>query len=81
MEPALAPIIERVMSHTHGIYIKSHPRRILNGRPQIELHFSTFASKKPVGVRTVRKAVLEMRKELRARAVIVGKGTEAPLRA
>jgi len=71
MESSLAPIIDRVMSHTPGVYIKSHPRGIKNNRPRIELHFSTFAQTKPVGVRSIHKAVNEMKKELRTRAVKV----------
>ena len=71
MESALAPIIDRVMAHTPGVYIKSHPRGIRNGRSQIELHFSVFAPAKPVGVRSVRKSVDEMKSDLRARGVRV----------
>ena len=78
MESSLAPIIDRVMSHTPGIYIKSHPRGIENGRSHIELHFSTLAPSQSVGIQRVSKAVGEMKKELRARAVRVGRCTEAP---
>ena len=69
MESSLAPIIDRVMSHTIGVYIKSHPRGIEKNRSQIELHFSTFAPTRSAGVRSMRKAVNEMKKELRMRAV------------
>jgi len=76
-ESALAPIIDRVMSHTPGVYIKSHPRGIKNNRANIELHFSMFASTKPNGSRGIRKAVNEMKKELRARKVRVRVGSSA----
>jgi len=76
MESALAPIIDRVMSHTPGVYIKSHPRGIENDRPQIELHFSTFAIARPVGIGSIRKAVNEMKRELRTRTVRVRVNTK-----
>ena len=66
MESALAPIIDRVMTHWTGVYIKSHPRGVeASGRPHIELHFSTFSSKQMKGVQAVSGAVKEMKKELR----------------
>lgn len=71
MESSLAPIIDRVMRHKPGVYIKSHPRGIENDRPQIELHFSTFAPVRATGIRTLRAAVNEMKKELKNRAVKV----------
>jgi molybdopterin-biosynthesis enzyme MoeA-like protein len=77
MESSLASIIDRVMSHTPGVYIKSHPRGIENNRSQIELHFSTFAPRKSIGVRSIHKAVNEMKRELRTRAVTVRVGTQA----
>ena len=76
-ESALAPIIDRVMGHTPGVYIKSHPRGIENNRANIELHFSTFVSTKPIGSRIIRKAVSEMKKELRTRNVTVRTGATA----
>jgi molybdopterin-biosynthesis enzyme MoeA-like protein len=71
MESSLAPIIDRVMSHKPGVYIKSHPRGIENDRPQIELHFSTFAPSRARGTRTLHAAVNEMKKELKNRGVKV----------
>ena len=76
-ESALAPIIDRVMSHTPGVYIKSHPRGIENNRANIELHFSTFASTKSIGSPIIRKAVSEMKKELHTRNVTVRTRTTA----
>jgi molybdopterin-biosynthesis enzyme MoeA-like protein len=65
MESSLAPIIDRVMDHTPGVYIKSHPRGFENAKPQIELHFSTFAATDALGIRIVRTAVNQMMVELR----------------
>jgi molybdenum cofactor synthesis domain-containing protein len=67
MESTLAPIIDRVMSHWAGVYIKSHPRGVeANGRPHIELHFSTFSIKQMRGTQAVGGALKEMKRELRA---------------
>lgn len=75
-ESSLAPIIDRVMRHSPGVYIKSHPRGIRNGQANIELHFSTFAPKS-IGLRTVRNAVNEMKRELRNRRVKVRVSTSS----
>jgi molybdenum cofactor synthesis domain-containing protein len=71
MEPSLAPIIDRVMTHKPGIYIKSHPRGIENDKPQIELHFSTFATSRASGVRALHAAVEQMTSELRCKGARV----------
>jgi molybdopterin-biosynthesis enzyme MoeA-like protein len=71
MESSLAPIIDRVMRHNLGVYIKSHPRGIENDRPQIELHFSTFAPARATGIRTLRDTVEEMKKDLKNRGARV----------
>jgi molybdenum cofactor synthesis domain-containing protein len=66
MESTLAPIIDRVMSHWAGVYIKSHPRGVeASGRPHIELHFSTFSSKQMRAAQAVGGALKEMKGELR----------------
>jgi molybdenum cofactor synthesis domain-containing protein len=66
MESTLAPIIDRVMSHWTGVYIKSHPRGVeASGRPHIELHFSTFSSKPMRGAQAIGGALREMKRELR----------------
>jgi nicotinamide-nucleotide amidase len=45
MESSLAPIIDSVMGHWRGVYIKSHPRgNESGGRVRIELHFSILTS-------------------------------------
>jgi molybdenum cofactor synthesis domain-containing protein len=77
MESSLAPIIDRVMSHKPRVYIKSHPRGIENDKPQIELHFSAFAPARATGIRALRAAVNEMKKELRTRAVKIGVAHES----
>ena len=67
MESTLAPIIDRVMSHWGGVYIKSHPRGVeASGRPHIELHFSTLSRKPMRAAQIVGSAFKEMKKELRA---------------
>lgn len=67
MESALAPIIDRVMRHWAGVYIKSHPRGVeASGRPHIELHFSIFSKKKTIATQTMGGALKEMKRELRA---------------
>jgi molybdenum cofactor synthesis domain-containing protein len=60
VESALAPIIDGVMNRTPRVYIKSHPRGFENSKPQIELHFSTFASTSAGGIRTLSRAVKDM---------------------
>jgi molybdenum cofactor synthesis domain-containing protein len=65
MESNLAPIIDRIMTRTPGVYIKSHPRGVENGVSKIELHFSTFSPAGSVAHRILRRAVSEMKKELR----------------
>lgn len=66
MESALAPIIDRVMSHWAGVYIKSHPRGVeASGRPHIQLHFSIFSKKKTIATQTMGGALKEMKRELR----------------
>ena len=66
MESTLAPIIDRVMTHWGGVYIKSHPRGVeASGRPHIELHFSTFSNKQRREMQAIQGAVKEMKKELR----------------
>jgi len=65
MESTLAPIIDHVMSQWAGVYIKSHPRGAeANGRPHIELHFSTFSGKPTRGTQSISGALKEMKKEL-----------------
>jgi nicotinamide-nucleotide amidase len=65
MESSLAPIIDRVMRQWPGVYIKSHPRGAeANGRPNIELHFSTSGVSRKRAKESVRGAVVALKKEL-----------------
>lgn len=67
MESSLAPIIDRVMLHWRGVYIKSHPRGIeATGWPIIELHFSTTSATPRKARKSVIGAVNAFKKELRA---------------
>ena len=67
MESTLAPIIDRVMDHNAGVYIKSHPRGFeTKVHPRIELHFSTFSKTPNEANKKVIRAVTEIRKELRS---------------
>jgi len=75
-ESSLAPIIDRVMKHSPGVYIKSHPRGIRKGYAKIELHFSKFVPNRAAGLRTLRRAVSEMKEELRIRQVAVSVRTK-----
>jgi len=72
MESSLAPIIDHVMSRVPGVYIKSHPRGVENGRSRIELHFSIFAATRSRGSQALRRAVYEMNEALRHRATKAG---------
>jgi nicotinamide-nucleotide amidase len=66
MESSLAPMIDRVMRRWTGVYIKSHPRGVgANGRPNIELHFSTFGVSSKSAKESVRGAVVALKKELK----------------
>jgi molybdopterin-biosynthesis enzyme MoeA-like protein len=67
MESTLAPIIDQVMRHRPGVYIKSHPRGFeTKARPRIELHFSTFSKTPKEAKENVVGAVTEIKKELRS---------------
>jgi len=76
MESRLAPIIDQVMDHCPGVYIKSHPRGFeTKVRSRIELHFSTFSKTPKEAKENVDGAVAEIRKELRsigAKVVVIG---------
>ena len=67
MESTLAPIIDQVMKHRPGVYIKSHPRGFeATNRPRIELHLSTFSKTPKKAKENVSRAVAEIRSELRS---------------
>jgi molybdopterin-biosynthesis enzyme MoeA-like protein len=72
MESRLAPIIDQVMLHWPGVYIKSHPRGFeASSRPRIELHLSTFSKTPKKAEESVSRAVAEIRRELRSRGAKV----------
>ena len=59
MESGLAPLIDRVMRDSAGVYVKSHPK----GResvPHIEVHFSVVADDGEAAVDRLRRAVLQL---------------------
>ncbi len=65
MESSLAPVIDRVMRHWRGVYIKSHPRGVeKNGRPTIEIHFSISSATPRMARQSVFGAAREVKKEL-----------------
>ncbi len=65
MESSLAPIIDRVMRHWQGVYVKSHPRGVeASGRPFIELHFSITSTTPRKARQFVIGAVTDLRQEL-----------------
>lgn len=65
MESSLAPIIDSVMNHWRGVYIKSHPRGIeTGGRPKIELHFSASSAVPREARNLIASAVEAMEKQL-----------------
>jgi len=67
IESTLAPIIDRVMAHRPGVYIKSHPRGFeATNRPRIELHLSTFSKTPKKAKEDVSRAVAEIERELRS---------------
>ena len=72
MESTLAPIIDEVMRHKPGVYIKSHPRGFeTKAHPRIELHFSTFSKTPKEAEENITGAVTEIGKELRSRGAKV----------
>jgi nicotinamide-nucleotide amidase len=59
MEPAVAPLIDRVMHDNPYVYIKSHPKgeeRVSH----IELHFSTTAENTRLAKKRVSKALIQL---------------------
>jgi nicotinamide-nucleotide amidase len=65
MESSLAPILDRVMRHWPGVYIKSHPRGVeANGRAHLELHFSISSSEPKRAKRVISGAMKELADEL-----------------
>jgi molybdenum cofactor synthesis domain-containing protein len=72
MESSLAPIVDRVMAHWPGIYIKSHPRGVEGrGRPHIELHLSISASDSARAEQVLLGAITDTIRQLRDCKAIV----------
>ena len=66
MESSLAPVIDRVMRHWRGVYIKSHPRGVeRNGRPTIEIHFSISSKTPRMAKQSILGAVSDLKKGLK----------------
>lgn len=66
MESSLAPMIDRVMRRSPGIYVKSHPRGVeKNGRPLIELHFSTSSTEPRKAEKELLNAISDLIRDLK----------------
>jgi len=59
MEPAVAPLIDRVMHDNPYVYVKSHPKGE-ETVAHIELHFSTTAENTDLARRRVSKALIQL---------------------
>jgi molybdopterin-biosynthesis enzyme MoeA-like protein len=59
MESSLAPLIDKTMHDNPCIYIKSHPKGE-EGKPHIELHFSTTAKDSKIAKKRLGKAVIQL---------------------
>ncbi len=59
MESVLAPLIDTVMHDDPLVYIKSHPKR-QEGKPHLELHFSTSGKRSEKPEERLHKAVAQL---------------------
>ena len=59
MEPAVAPLIDRVMHDNPYVYVKSHPKGEETAA-HIELHFSTTAENTDLAKKRVSKALIQL---------------------
>jgi nicotinamide-nucleotide amidase len=59
MESSLAPLIDRVMQDTLGVYLKSHPKG-RESNPHIEVHLSTIADDDVASERKLLKALMQL---------------------
>lgn len=64
MEPAVAPLIDRVMHDNPYVYVKSHPKGE-EGISHIELHFSTTAENTGLAKKRVSKALIQLSELIR----------------
>lgn len=60
IESDMAPLIDRAMRNNPYVYVKSHPSRTGEGRPHLELHFSTTAQDSTTAKNRVTKALIEI---------------------
>ena len=67
MESDLAPLIDKTMHDNPYIYIKSHPGHRGEGRPHLELHFSTTAQNSETAKNRIAKALLQMTELVQAK--------------
>lgn len=66
MESTLAPLVDQVMNRWPQLYIKSHPRGFEGeGRPNIELHISSFAFAREKAERNMAAAMKLLTRKLR----------------
>jgi len=59
MESTLAPLIDRVMHDNPWVYIKSHPKGE-EGKPHIELHFSTTSKESRTARNRLENAIVQL---------------------
>jgi nicotinamide-nucleotide amidase len=59
MESTLAPLIDQAMHDNEMVYIKSHPKS-QEGRPRIELHFSTTAKDSRTAKDRLEKTIVQL---------------------
>jgi len=60
MESDMAPLIDQVMHDNPFVYVKSHPSRTGEGKPHLELHFSTVAEDSITAKNRVSKALIQI---------------------
>jgi len=60
MESDMAPLIDRAMRDNPYVYIKSHPSRTGEGKPHLELHFSTTSQEPTRAKNRVTKALIQI---------------------
>jgi nicotinamide-nucleotide amidase len=59
MESSLAPLINKVMQHNAGVYVKSHPKG-REDQPHMEIHLSTTTDDAEEAEEKLRKAVMQL---------------------
>jgi molybdopterin-biosynthesis enzyme MoeA-like protein len=59
----LAPLIDKVMRHNPGVYVKSHPKGREN-RPHMEIHVSITAREAEKSEAKLQKAITQLSSEI-----------------